>query len=78
MVVGILCARTRLHRSPPATFKSPKATRGDLLEGPGRIGTVYIHIYDLPTLATCPPSGLSSGKHVASLEDPSIGSFSIA
>ena len=23
------------NRSPPATFKSPKATRGDLLEGPG-------------------------------------------
>ena len=28
------------NRSPPATFKSAKATRGDLLEGPG----IYIYI----------------------------------
>ena len=30
---------TRLHRSPPATLKSPEASKGDLLQGAGRCCT---------------------------------------
>ena len=50
---------TRLHRSPPDTFKSTKVTRGDLLEGAGiytRMLENLLNFKDLKNLINIAPS----------------------